>query len=149
MRIASQEVITPDFNPEFHYLADFPCHTCGDNKRYINSRKCAACSSIRGKKRYASHPSRDARRHKNNKYKKRYGIDLETAEIMLLSQGGRCAICGTEDPGRGTGFSVDHCHKTKFVRGMLCHNCNVGLGHFRDNVSFLNNAINYLDASRN
>jgi len=64
---------------------------------------------------------------------------------MLEAQNGRCKICGTDAPnGMGT-FHVDHCHITSKVRGLLCHKCNVGLGHFNDNISILSAAILYLN----
>ena len=64
---------------------------------------------------------------------------------MLEAQNGRCKICGTDTP-MGTGaFHVDHCHMTNKVRGLLCHKCNVGLGHFNDNISLLSTAILYLN----
>jgi hypothetical protein len=39
---------------------------------------------------------------------------------------------------------VDHNHMTGKVRGLLCHHCNVGIGHFEDNIVLLSNAITYL-----
>lgn len=46
--------------------------------------------------------------------------------------------------GQRTGFTVDHCHKTKRVRGIICHHCNLVLGHARDSVEVLSAAIAYL-----
>jgi hypothetical protein len=39
---------------------------------------------------------------------------------------------------------VDHCHETGKIRGLLCHNCNVAIGHLGDNLSTMQNAISYL-----
>ena len=44
---------------------------------------------------------------------------------------------------------IDHNHETNIVRGLLCHNCNVGLGHFKDSVGYLKEAINYLEGYKN
>jgi len=63
----------------------------------------------------------------------------------LQTQGGRCAICRTDDPGGvSTYFAVDHDHTTGEVRGLLCGRCNLGLGFFRDSLSFLAAAQEYL-----
>jgi len=85
------------------------------------------------------------RSNRNCKLKKAYGITLEDYEAMLEAQGGKCAICGTtEESARGRIFSVDHCHITGVVRGILCSNCNNGLGRFKDNRELLSKAIEYL-----
>lgn len=39
---------------------------------------------------------------------------------------------------------VDHCHETGVVRGLLCYNCNTGIGRLKDNVIVLQRAIEYL-----
>jgi hypothetical protein len=54
-----------------------------------------------------------------------------------------CAVCGRPDPEH-----VDHDHATGVVRGVLCFNCNGGLGQFRDNPMFLAAAIEYLERRR-
>ena len=62
---------------------------------------------------------------------------------LLEKQGGVCAICKTDDP-KGTGWHKDHNHLTGEIRGALCHHCNVGLGHFKDNPGLLHAAAAYL-----
>ena len=73
-----------------------------------------------------------------------YGLTLPEYEALLAQQGNRCAICRTSLPLFSRETHVDHCHATGAVRGVLCHNCNNGLGHFRDDPSYLEAAIAYL-----
>ncbi len=62
-----------------------------------------------------------------------------------MAQDGKCAICGTAEPGgRGKRLHVDHCHETGLVRGLLCYACNTGLGLFRHNSQSLEQAQAYL-----
>lgn len=61
-------------------------------------------------------------------------------DILLDKQNFACAICGSRERRLG----IDHCHKTGFVRGMLCNPCNSGLGFFQDEVALLARAIVYL-----
>ncbi len=74
-----------------------------------------------------------------------YGLSLEEYDILLLAQGGVCAICGKSQSGkRKMRLCVDHSHKTGQVRGLLCEKCNVGLGSFRDDPELLVRAARYL-----
>ena len=73
----------------------------------------------------------------------KYGISAEEYDEMLLEQGGVCVICSAE-PGKRR-LSVDHCHSEGHVRGLLCQNCNAGLGMFQDNPDLLLAAANYLE----
>jgi hypothetical protein len=92
-----------------------------------------------------------ARKEKNRNiyYKKRYGIDLQEYNQLLISQNNKCAICKIDENeikhGRNTYFAVDHCHKTGKVRGLLCYKCNSVLGFVNDNIDNLVNAIKYLE----
>lgn len=78
-----------------------------------------------------------------------YGITVERYRDLLATQGNRCGICGRDEEdaknawGRKS-FSVDHSHKVGLVRGILCHRCNLGLGHFMENPWLLAKAIAYL-----
>jgi hypothetical protein len=72
-----------------------------------------------------------------------YGL-TKTELALLLAQHERCAICGTADWDR-KGPQVDHCHATGRVRGVLCGNCNQGLGRFHDTPARLRAAADYLE----
>lgn len=71
----------------------------------------------------------------------RYGITPEEKAVLFEKQGGCCAIC-LEPLVKVT---IDHCHETGKVRGLLCYNCNVGLGLFKDSPERLHTAISYLE----
>ena len=83
----------------------------------------------------------------DTRYKKKYGIDTETVCGMLESQGG-CAICGKRLEVRSKSIEsravVDHCHDTGRVRGILCNNCNTGIGHLKDDPDIVKSALDYL-----
>jgi len=94
--------------------------------------------------------------HKKNKGKREiivrkyslyhnYGLTLEQYDDMLRSQNGKCLICEKVCKTRKT-LSVDHCHKTGQVRGLLCGKCNSGLGYFGDDTVLLQKAMDYLNA---
>jgi hypothetical protein len=80
-----------------------------------------------------------ADRRKNRRLRRRYGISLEVYEEILSRQGGVCAICGVDGS-----LQVDHDHELGDVRGLLCRDCNIGLGHFLDRPELLRAAITYL-----
>lgn len=61
---------------------------------------------------------------------------------MSAAQKGLCAICNQPDKVR---LGVDHCHKTKKVRALLCRNCNLMIGLAKDQSSVLVAAAYYLN----
>ena len=76
---------------------------------------------------------------------KNFGLTPDDYDRMLKEQNGGCAICGSDDPGnKRDHFAVDHNPKTGKVRALLCYQCNVGLGHFKDNPDLLRKAADYL-----
>jgi hypothetical protein len=70
----------------------------------------------------------------------KYGIDDPQYRRLCAKHDETCPICDKDD----VGLVVDHDHATKQVRGLLCGNCNLGLGHFVDCIEVLNGAIVYL-----
>ena len=86
-----------------------------------------------------------AARHLRN-YLSRLGLSLKQYEDLLKEQEGKCAIC-RRHPTR-TRLAVDHCHKTGRVRGLLCNNCNTGLGLLGDQEESVERALSYLKQSK-
>ncbi|MHB8511486.1 MAG: endonuclease VII domain-containing protein [Actinomycetota bacterium] len=74
-----------------------------------------------------------------------YGMTIDEFLEMLAKQGRLCAICGIPLRVSKRGTAVDHDHATGRVRGILCGNCNRGLGMFQDQASLLRAAASYLD----
>tara|TARA_R110002049_G_scaffold112439_1_gene261927 strand:+ start:10 stop:498 length:489 start_codon:yes stop_codon:yes gene_type:complete len=73
----------------------------------------------------------------------RYGITEFVFNNMLINQNYRCAICMLKFNDNTP--NIDHCHKTEKVRGLLCSNCNRGIGLLKDNTTIISNAIKYLN----
>lgn len=74
-----------------------------------------------------------------------FGITPTEYDAMVAAHAGKCAICGTTEPGRGSPyFHIDHDHATGVIRGLLCGSCNMGLGRFKDSESLLVKALEYL-----
>ena len=76
----------------------------------------------------------------------RYGISLSQYHTLLENQGGVCCICKSAPNGKA--LHVDHCHKTREVRGLLCNKCNLGIGSFHDNRRLLSAALQYIAQPR-
>lgn len=71
---------------------------------------------------------------------RRYKMTPEQYDAMWEAQAKRCALCAKETPRP----VIDHCHDTGRVRGILCTQCNTGLGKFGDSPEMLMLAIEYL-----
>lgn len=76
--------------------------------------------------------------------KSKFGLTIEKYEEILKSQNYRCYICNIHQNKFSRRLAVDHCHKTKVIRGLLCINCNKALGLLNDNISLLYKCIEYL-----
>ena len=122
------------------------CRDCGETKpleKFVLSKRsatgrgtyCKSCQNVR------SNETRERLHGGSREYhlRRRYGIGVKAFEEMLEEQGGACLICEKPDPEH-----VDHDHETGKVRGILCFNCNQGLGDFRDDVRSLTRAVGYL-----
>lgn len=76
--------------------------------------------------------------------KHKYGLTLEQYQELIKKQKGRCLICRRSFLAKDRKYHViDHCHKTRMVRGILCRNCNHGLGIFKTAAN-LERALEYL-----
>lgn len=72
-----------------------------------------------------------------------YGLTLAEYDEFRASQGDRCAICSTPLKG-GKEEHLDHCHDTGKPRGILCRDCNIGIGLLKDDPSIIQRAALYL-----
>ena len=110
------------------------CIHCGDvfSYEYTGRARQQTCSSCKALSQKLRRPGKTG-----------FSISIGEYFKMLKKQGDVCAICGETCP-RNARLSVDHCHATGKVRGLLCAPCNVGLGQFRDDADRLMQAVTYL-----
>lgn len=73
-----------------------------------------------------------------------FGVTEDEYNELFTKQSGKCAICGKHQSDLNHTLCVDHCHETGKIRGLLCHDCNVGIGRLKDSLKNLRNAIKYL-----
>jgi hypothetical protein len=131
---------TKDFDQFYNYK------TSKDGKSY----RCKACDDVARKKWSTSNPEKAHLSQRQRNLKQRFGVDLEWYEEQFKKQNYSCAICKSKT-NKTTGdrqfwnFSVDHCHDSGKVRGILCNNCNRALGLFQDNPEVLRKAAEYVE----
>lgn len=85
--------------------------------------------------------------------KRKYGLEANTYIALLQKQNFKCAICNKKEvitnKTKTWNLAIDHDHTNGKVRGLLCSQCNLGLGKFKDDITLLQRAVNYLDVSKN
>jgi len=146
-KVCSKCKITKSFE-EFHNASKSK-----DGKMY----KCIPCANEDSKAWIRANPDKNRasqRKRRTARLNKqrltRYGVSEEDYEKRLSDQNGVCAICEEPETSRQNGLdiprqlSVDHCHATGKVRGLLCFACNSGLGSFKDKPERLRRDIAYL-----
>lgn len=104
---------------------------------YQSRPEVLAAGAVRRKRVRQENPALAQEKHRRRKY----GLSTAVVLALLDLQNNRCPICGRL---ADRNSSVDHCHKTGLVRGMLCRSCNAGIGQLRDSVELLRAAIAYL-----
>lgn len=105
--------------------------------------RCKHCDSLARIAWSTKNPikQKESTRRRNLIFK--YGITLEEYDTLLMKQNNKCACCETSsNPERN--FSVDHCHITGEVRGLLCSECNRGIGMLGDTAESVKKAYDYL-----
>lgn len=122
------------------------CRCC--NIEYSKRYRSSNLVSIKEKKK-EKFASLTIDQKRSLKYINRYGITVDHYNEMLMTQNGVCAICSKSPSGKKQRLCVDHCHKTGEVRGLLCNDCNVGIGRLKDDIELLVSAIVYLEGIKN
>lgn len=122
-------------------LGDFP-----PNKATVDglNRKCRLCYNAYMRDWY----SKNTEKHKERMRKsrnvprdraKKYGLTVEQVDAMLEEHNGLCHSCLSKPAA-----VIDHCHETNAVRGMLCQECNLGIGLLGDDLESVQKAVEYL-----
>ena len=79
---------------------------------------------------------------------RKFGITPERYSELLGFQNGACAICKQPETatrlGKVKALAVDHCHQSGSIRGLLCADCNTGIGKLKEDVDIFQSAIQYL-----
>lgn len=75
------------------------------------------------------------------RFRRSTGIKKDAFLQLMYKQEGKCGICKVQ---LDEGLVVDHNHQTNEVRGLLCRQCNTGIGQLQDSVLLLETAIEYL-----
>lgn len=106
--------------------------------------QCSACHSLY----YRVYRTLNKKKIQDRQVMSNYGLDGAAYARMAAQQDFRCAICRNPETrvrgGNLLRLAVDHCHRTGTVRGLLCNNCNRGLGLLKDNIALLMRAVAYL-----
>jgi len=114
-----------------------PISEFANRERSRLDSRCRACE----RERLRDYRSRNKQKIRGKNFRGRYGIEVEDYEALKEQQGGKCAICKTE----GRVLYVDHCHSTQKLRGLLCQQCNTGIGMLQDSLKVLKKAVRYLE----
>lgn len=115
-----------------------------DNKEKLNQKSADYHANNRDRKVKYHQDNRE--RIANNNLKRKYGLTPDNVQVMLEEQDNCCKICDIRFDVL-IRHNVDHCHVTNKIRGLVCRNCNWGLGNFKDNPDTLKRAITYLEES--
>lgn len=125
-------------------MAGKKCSTCKSVKEVADFFKCftkwdglqTSCKECQSKKSFLPKYKTMA---KKSKLKTKYNLTIEEFELLHTNQFGRCAICKHKKP-----LQVDHNHSTSKIRGLLCRDCNVGIGFLKEDVIVLEEALEYI-----
>ncbi len=126
---------------EIYYFSGRPCKRGHFTKRRTSTGSCQECHNIINKNFTPDYSLRS-----------KYGITLAKFNEMLATQKGVCKICDKPEKAidkqtkKIRKLSVDHCHETNRVRGLLCSACNIGIGNLRHSPNLLRKAALYCEA---
>ncbi len=131
-------------------LAEFP----RDRRTKDGLRcQCRVCKNSSAAGYYKNWTPEQRLLHRRRVTRSRYGIEYDLVVSLFEQQEGCCKICSKQGDvpigheqqhDRKRALQIDHNHETGEIRGLLCRECNLGLGKFRDSPQRLIRAVVYL-----
>jgi len=118
-------------------------------RKYGHRYQCKECGGkYQRTERYKKYRREWQKKHpdywRKQHYKIEFGSSLEEYNELFEKQNGCCAICERHQTELKKRLAVDHIYNTKQIRGLLCEDCNLGIGRLKDNIEILKKAIVYL-----
>lgn len=110
---------------------------------------CKSCKKTWRSEHRKKYPEKARIQDFTNDLKKNYGLTIDQYKQIHASQNGKCGCCGVDEKNFKRNLHVDHDHNTGKIRGLLCTQCNPGLGYFEDSIEKLEKAIAYLKKFKN
>ena len=135
------------------YIGTVSCKHCGSFEKTTASCRCYPCWKKDGLNRLnnpelmAKYRTKAHEKKKNDR-RRRFGLHWKDYDKLLTNQSECCKICNRHKSMFKRKLSVDHCHSTGKIRGLLCGSCNTALGHFQDDVDRMRKAITYLEENK-
>jgi hypothetical protein len=125
-------------------IEDFP--TAGkklnkNGEKYRHSY-CYLCQREKNRAYHAKNKEHIHKRNRAWRLRSKFGVSAEWYAGKMAQNNGLCEICNKTDGAKA--LAVDHDHGTGAVRGLLCTNCNTGIGSLDDSIEMLEKAISYL-----
>ena len=110
-------------------------------------RQCPKCGRKLPESEFAPRTRHCKKCRRDYDWQYKYGISPEQYFKMYKEQSGKCKICDCKLPDKKY-LDIDHNKLTGDIRGLLCNNCNKGLGCFMDSPEILRRAAEYLEVNR-
>lgn len=129
----AQETISRQTLKSRRYRAKYPGRATEYNRKYVAERR----------ELYDEH-------HRRGSLRRHYGLTIAQYDAMFETQKGLCAICGEPETkmnkrtGKVWRLAVDHDKITKKIGGLLCNNCNIGIGFLDHSIETIKAAIVYI-----
>lgn len=140
----SMERLAAIKNNELTFFTGLICKHGHKSNRKTDTGECIECKNT-------IHKANEKPKKRGYRFKHKYGLTEQQYEELLLKQNNVCAICHEKETitdghtKQLKKLSVDHCHLTKKIRGLLCSGCNVGIGYFKNNSKNLRMAALYCE----
>ncbi len=124
-----------------------------DKLKRFTAAYCKVCENKKRDAKRKENPEKETLRLRRKRLKAKYNITPLDYDKLFLLQNGKCRVCKLPETkldslGKVQNLSIDHCHSGGQVRGLLCGNCNSMLGHAKDNIKILKEAIKYLKETK-